>query len=282
MEGSRAERKDIPAALHHWRIAARTAAGAAALAMLLLTSAPLEKGSLPPGVVESRVLLKRAQSFEARPARRRPYHPPHVVKVWMVEHRGRVFRCIQLPRCEHLEVILSLDWKGQTLEEAKRRHGGIAACTDGFVHSRNLTPADFLQTGGRRLSRAVTGRWMLVIHDGGAMDIHGNYFLVKGREGVTAAALGQRLVPLAYDGFSKAFMNRVTDRMGIGLTNHHIFIAAGRSDIWRFSKLFSEVLNCKVAINTDGGHVVRGRSSTHIVFRWKTAQPISRPGPSRE
>jgi hypothetical protein len=250
--------------------------GALAASLFLLVPAPLERGVLPPGVVESRVLLRRAQALEARPKRPRPYHPPHVVKVWMVEHRGRVFRCIQLPRCEHMEAILSLDWNGQTLEQAKKRHGGVAACTDGFIHSRNLTPADFLQANGRRLSRAVTGRWMLVIQQSGALDIHGNYFLVKGKEGVTAAALGQRLVPLAYDGFSKAFMNRVTERMGIGLTNHHIFIAAGRSDIWRFSKLFSEVLHCKVAINTDGGHVVRGRSSTHIVFRWKTQQPITR------
>ncbi len=251
------------------RILAGVLAGA-----LLAAGTPLDKGDLPD---RPRPVKPAAGVFPSVPTARTAYHPPHVLKVWTLKHRGRVFRCIQMPRCEHLEAVLAYNWSGETMQQVKKRLEGAAVCTDGFVHSTSYAPADFLQDRGRALSRAATGRWMFVINSTGEMDIHGNYMLVKGQKGVTAAALGQSLVPLKYDGFSKAFMNRVTDRMGIGLTKHHVFIGAGSSDIWRFAKLFEEVLHCQVAINTDGGHVIRGKSSTHIVFRWKKPQARENP-----
>ncbi len=160
--------------------------------------------------------------FPSVPAKKTAYHPPHALKVWVLRHRGRVFRCIQLPRCEHVEALLAYNWNGETMRQAKRRLGGVAVCTDGFVHSTSYAPADFLQDRGRTLSRAATGRWMFVINSTGEMDIHGNYMLVKGQKGVTAAALGQTLVPFKHDGFSMAFIYRVSDRLGIGLTKPHV------------------------------------------------------------
>jgi hypothetical protein len=82
-------------------------------------------------------------------------------------------------------------------------------------------------------------------------------------------ALGQRLIPLQRDGFSLAFMNRVTDRMAIGVNDYFIFIVQGKSSIWRLADFMRRKLPCKTAINSDGGHVVRGKAPVHIVFRWK-------------
>ncbi len=250
-----------------------------AVILSLLAAGHVERARLQAHDVAREHHIQHAKVYASQGAPKDTYHPPHRVKVWMLRYRGRVFRIVQLPRCADIQVILSFAPRGETLLRAKKRLGGVAVCTDGFVHSTSYALADFLQDRGRQLSRAATGRWMLVIYDTGKLDISANYMFVKGNRGVTAAALGQRLVPLQKDGFTLAFMNRDTDRMGIGLSRHHIFIAAGTSDIWRFSKLFQDVLHCRVAINTDGGHVVRGKTSTHIVFRWRPNP--ARPGAGR-
>ena len=48
-------------------------------------------------------------------------HPKHVGKVWLTTHKGRTFRVIQLPRCEHMEAVLSYEPSGETKEQAKER-----------------------------------------------------------------------------------------------------------------------------------------------------------------
>ena len=64
-------------------------------------------------------------------------------------------------------------------------------------------------------------------------------------------------------------MNRVTDRMAIGVNSNFIFIVQGRSDIWRLADFIGHKLPVTTAINCDGGHVVRGKAPVHIVFRWR-------------
>ncbi|MDH7602554.1 MAG: hypothetical protein QHI38_10465 [Armatimonadota bacterium] len=197
------------------------------------------------------------------------WHPPHVVKVWMARHKGRVFRIIQLPRCEHLETVITYNPSGETLRQAKVRVGGVAAVTGSYHHPRSLALADFLQRDGCVLAGARTGRSLLVINRDGTLDISNEYAQIKGQPGISALALGQRLVPLQQDGFSKAFMNRVTDRMAIGVNRHFIFIVQGKSDIWRLAHFIKTKLPVRTAVNSDGGHVVRGRAPVHIVFRWR-------------
>lgn len=209
-------------------------------------------------------------------------HPKHVVKVWLTTHKGRTFRVIQLPRCEHMEAVLSYEPSGETKEQAKERFGGVAVCTGSFHNSRTMALADFLQRNGSIVSGASTGRWFFAVLENGDLDISGNYMLVKGKSDVSALALGQRLVPLHRDGFSKAFMNQVTDRMALGLSHDYIFIVQGKSDIWRLADFMDQKLPCKIAINSDGGHVVRGKAPVHIIFRWREAAPRSAPSPAQQ
>lgn len=186
---------------------------------------------------------------------------------------GRTFRVIQLPRCEHMEAVIAHNPRGETKEEAKLRLGGAAVCTGAFHHPGSMTLADFLQIDGNIVAHARTGRPFLAISKSGELEIADDYMRVKWDPHYDVITLGQRLVPLRRDGFSLRFMNRVTDRMALGLTDTNIYIVAGRSDIWRLAHFMRNYLHCDQAINADGGHVVRGRSPVHIVFRWREAPP---------
>lgn len=210
-----------------------------------------------------------------KPKPKPAWHPPHVVKVWTTTHKGRMFRVTQLPRCEHVETVIAHDPRGQTLKQAKLRNNGIAACTGSFHNPKSMFLADFLQTNGTIVASARTGRSFVSVDRSGMMDISCAYSSVKGNKDVSALALGQRLVPLQYDGFSKAFMNRVTDRMAIGMNNNFIFIVQGKSDIWRLSHFMRAKLPVTSAVNCDGGHVVRGKGPVHMVFRWKKSGGVA-------
>jgi hypothetical protein len=205
--------------------------------------------------------------------------PDHAVKRRTERYRGRAFRVTRLPRCEHIEAVIASNPAGETNEQARKRLDGIAVCSGSFHHPRTMSVADFLQKDGEVVSAASTGRWFFAVTADGQLDICGDYPGLKGKPGVSAVALGQRLVPLYRDGFSKAFMNRVTDRMALGLSRDSIYIVEGRSDIWRLAEFMQKRLPCTIAINSDGGHVVRGRSPVHVVFRWRrpAAQALPRP-----
>ncbi len=198
------------------------------------------------------------------------WHPPHVVKVWLTTYRDATYRVTQLPRCWHLETVISYDPRGQTLKQAKERLGGIAACTGSFHNPQSMVLADFLQHKGAIMCPARTGRCFVVVDDSGGMGISGDYDAVKHDPRFSAIALGQRLVPLMRDGFALGFMNSVTDRMAVGLNQNFIFIVQGKTSIWRLSEFMETQLPVSSAINCDGGHVVRGRGPVHLVFRWKS------------
>jgi hypothetical protein len=197
------------------------------------------------------------------------WHPPHVLKVWLTTFRGQTYRVTQLPRCEHLETLISYDPRGQTLRQAQARLGGIAASTGSFHHPESMVLADFMQQKGAIMCPARTGRCFVAVDRTGAVSISGDYETIKGDPRYSAIALGQRLVPLMRDGFSLAFMNKVTDRMAVGLNQNFIFIVQGKSSIWRLSEFMATELPVSSAINCDGGHVVRGKGPVHIVFRWR-------------
>jgi len=252
----------------------------AALAVVAIMACPLlyqidktEQPKQPKHVVK---VLKSAESDHVLGAtaikpKKTSYHPPHVLKVWTAVYKGRTFRVTQLPHCEHIETLITYDGSGETLKQAKLRTGGIAACTGSFHNSQSMALADFLQRDGCVVSPARTGRNYIAVHASGKLDISDNYNAVKGKTGISALALGQRLLPLQQDGFSTAFMNKVTDRMAVALNGNFIFIVQGKSDIWRLSHFIGHKLPARTAINCDGGHVVRGKGPVHIVFRWKTS-----------
>ena len=133
--------------------------------------------------------------------------------------------------------------------------------------------ADFLQRKGCIVSPARTGRPFVTVQENGCVDISCDYRAVKRKAGVSALALGQRLAPLERNGFTVGFMNRVTDRMALGLNRNFIFIVRGQSSIWRLADFVQHGLPVRNAINCDGGHVVRGKGPVHIVFRWKKPRP---------
>lgn len=197
------------------------------------------------------------------------WHPRHVVKIWVAYFHGSRYRVTQLPRCEHLETCFTYDTSGETIAHAKAKMGGIAGLSGSFHNPHSMALADFFQTRGSILSPARTKRYLLYIDVNGRVGITGNHMRYKGVPGVSALALGQRLVPLEYDGFSSAFMNRVTDRMAIGMNENYIYIIQGNSTVWRLASFIRWRLPCTIAINSDGGHVVRGKAPVHIIFRWR-------------
>jgi hypothetical protein len=210
---------------------------------------------------------------EAAAKRKDEWHPPHRVKVWKAVYKGKTFRITQLPRCEHVETLITYNPSGETLGRAKKRTGGIAACTGSFHNSRSMALADFFQRDGSLISGSKTGRPFLAVDENGKVKISKNYASVKRKPGVSALALGQHLVPFETKGFSRGFMNRQTDRMAIGINDSFIFIVQGKSDIWSLAGFFKRKLPVKAAVNSDGGHVVRGKAPVHIVFRWKKTPP---------
>lgn len=227
-------------------------------------------GDEPVGVVELPHVHSGRAAKTALPERH-TWHPPHVAKVWMATHKGRTFRITQLPRCEHLETVIAYNPRGETLRQARSRLDGAAACTGSFHHPKTFALADFLQLRGCVFAAPKTGRWFLAARDDGKLAISQDYAKVAGKPDTSALALGQLLVPLMKDGFSTAFMNKVTDRMAIGLNGNFIFIVQGKSDIWSLAHFMQSELPCRIAINSDGGHVVRGKAPVHVVFRWKPA-----------
>ncbi|MEN6356754.1 MAG: hypothetical protein ABFD83_06685 [Armatimonadota bacterium] len=202
--------------------------------------------------------------------KKKSWHPPHCVKVWTTKYKGRIYRVTQLPRCEHVETLITYSSSGETLARAKKRFGGIAVCTGSFHHPQSYCLADFVQKDGEIISSARTGRAIVTINHDGILGISDDYCSIKGQSGISALALGQRLIPLMRDGFSLSFMNRITERMAIGLNDNFIFLVQSKTSIWRLAGFMKRKLPCKTAVNSDGGHVVRGRAPVHIVFRWKT------------
>lgn len=253
------------------------AAALAVAACLVIVARFAHKARVPPKCPRvSRVLKPSESAALLRATHVKPrvtlWHPPHVVKVWTAVHGRRVFRVIQLPHCEHIETVIAYNPCGESVKQAKMRNHGVAACTGSFHNPKTMALADFLQQKGCIVSSARTGRSFVSIGERGRLDISEDYAQVKGKSGVSALTLGQRLVPLEHDGFSLAFMNRVTDRMAVGLNASFIFIVQGRSDIWKLAEFIRTKLPVQTAINCDGGHVVRGKGPVHLVFRWRAAE----------
>ena len=256
---------------------------------LRLPSRPIHWALVLAGALLIIPLLPQHVSFEAplpkpapkplpvvsRPVKSAPtvYHPPHEVKVWLAHYKGRTFRVTQLPRCEHLETVFTYDPTGETLARARKRMGGIAGMSGSFHNPRSMYLADLLQKDGAVLSAATTGRAMVVVWPSGILDITRDYTKVIRHQGVHAMALGQQLFPFTYDRFTKSFMNEVTQRMSIGINLHFIYIVQGKSDIWKLAAFYRDKIPVRVAVNSDGGHVVAGRAPVHIVFRWKQPKP---------
>jgi hypothetical protein len=213
--------------------------------------------SIPPVKKQKRIIVRHA------------WHPSHVVKSWTTTYKGHRLHVIQLPRCQHLETMLTYNPSGETFAQAKRRVGGAAIMSGSFHHSQSFSLADFLQRDGRVLSPARTGRIFLVILPDGSVDLTKNYGKYKRKPGVSAMAMGQVLVPWQPDGFGTGFANRHTDRMALALNRNYIYIIQGQADLWALASYIKHKLPVRIAANSDGGHVVRGSAPVHVVFRWK-------------
>lgn len=220
--------------------------------------------------------LPKVQAPDTTPVDEKPttvWHPPHLLKVWTTVHKGRTFRVTQLPNCEHMDAVIAYNPRGESLQQAKKRLGGAAALTGSFHHPQTFALADFVQEYGAVYAAPATGRYFLAMYTNGKFTISDDYSSIMRKSDVSALALGQRLVPLQHDGFSLAFMNRVTDRMAMGLNSNFVFIVQGKSDIWQLSQFMQHVLPVTIAVNSDGGHVVRGVAPVHVVFRWSGSSP---------
>lgn len=202
---------------------------------------------------------------------KRTWHPRHRVKTWLSQYQGRIFRTVQIPRCNHVEMVLTyVSAPGETCTRAKRRTGAIAVTAGSYHNPHSMALADFFQKNGRVFSARRTRRGILASRPSEVADILDE--ITRGKN-ESSLALGARLVPFKLDGFTRAFANRQTDRMAIGLTKGYIFIVQGNSDLWRLGRFMRDGLGCSKAINSDGGHVVKGRAPVHIAFRWRKKRP---------
>lgn len=199
-------------------------------------------------------------------------HPRHQMVVWTTKYKGVIFRVIKLPRCEHLETIITYFPSGETKEQAKKRLEGNAVSTACFYNRQTLKPVDFFRRYGQEIIGKEKGRKVLLILENGHLEITGDYDYVRQKPNADAIALGQQLVPFCYDDFSIRFANLETDRMALDFSKNYLYIIQGRTNLWRLSKFIKEKLYCDTAINTDGGHAVKGKSPFHLVFRWKKDQ----------
>lgn len=228
------------------------------LLVLLILASKGDQGdeSTPSAVAKGKVQIK---------------HPSHQVIIWTTRFHGRIFRVIKLPRCEHIQTIITYKPPGETKEEAKKRLQGAAVCTASFYHRRLSRPVDFFRRLGRRITgqEVKTKRYFLAIYPDRHLEISKDYKKLASNDKVDLIALGQRLVPFHHDGFSAAFANERTDRMALGLTENRIYLVQARTDLWRLGKFLEKRLSCQIAVNCDGGHAVKGKSPFHLVFRWK-------------
>lgn len=204
-------------------------------------------------------------------------HPKHQMTVWTTRYKKTVFRVIKLPRCEHLEIVFTYCLPGETKEQAKKRLNGVTACTGCFYNPAELRPVDFFRRNGQKIVGKEQGRCFLATFPDGRIELSKDYRLLENQE-IDALALGQMLVPFSYDGFNDYFANIQTDRMALGFSKKHLYIIQGKTSLWKLTKFIQEKLYCDLAINTDGGHAVKGYSPFHLVFRWQKANsPDQKP-----
>ncbi|AKM82733.1 TPA: hypothetical protein DD449_00660 [Candidatus Berkelbacteria bacterium] len=198
-------------------------------------------------------------------------HPKHIVKPWVTKYKGATFLVVQLPRCNHVEAVISYEPGGEKKERAKKRLGGFAVCSGNFYDCRTNLPVDYFRRNGVKVKGREVGRYFLAIHPDGRINLSQDYQLLNKNKEIDAVALGQMIKPFRYDGFKTVFIDAETDRMGMGFTSGYIYIVQSRTNIRTLASFFANVLKCDEAINTDGGHVVKGKSPFHIVFRWHKA-----------
>jgi hypothetical protein len=194
-------------------------------------------------------------------------HPRHEISVFRKKKYGRNFLVIVIPRCEHVEAVFADLPEKETIKEARERLHGFAAMSASFYNPKNNNHVDFVKRFGKVNYPRTTKRYFLIKNYDGSFEITND--LEKVKQAQFALALGQMLVDFQLDGFSLHFVNMITPRMALGLNPKNIFIVQSTSDLWRLSKFMKEDLGCDQAINTDGGHVIKGTSRSHIVFIWK-------------
>lgn len=221
---------------------------------------------------QAKLLQKKAsqKKVELPKIKQEKFHPKHQMIVWTTRYHGRIFRVIKLPRCEHLEKIMTYLPEGETKEQAKNRLKGIASCSAAFYDPKTNKPVDYFRKDGHKITGRSVGRWFLAIFPDGSLEISDDHSLLSKNPAVNALALGQRLVPFHHDSFSVGFANLITDRMALSFSRHYLYIVQGKSNLWIMGRFIENKLYSKQAINLDGGHSVKGRSPFHLVFRWKT------------
>lgn len=118
-------------------------------------------------------------------AEKKTWHPRHQMKVWTTRYGGASYRVIQLPRCEHLETVITYTPNGETFQQAKTRIGGIAVMSGSFHHPQSFSLADLLQREGTIANPAMTKRYFLVISAQGIPSISGDYAQYLRKPGVS-------------------------------------------------------------------------------------------------
>lgn len=227
------------------------------------------KAALAPFLPKKKATQEKVELPKIKQAK---FHPQHQMIVWTTRYKERIFRVIKLPRCEHLETIITYFPEGETKEQARNRLGGIASCSAAFYDPKTNKPVDYFRKDGHKITGRAVGRWFLAIFPDGSLEISGDHSLLGKNPTINALSLGQRLVPFHHDSFSVGFANLLTDRMALSFSQHYLYIVQGKSNLWLMGRFIKDKLYSTEAINTDGGHSVKGRSPFHLVFRWKTDQ----------
>ena len=201
-------------------------------------------------------------------------HPRHQVVCWTTKYKGTTFRVIKFPHCRHVETIISDNPPGETVRHAKKRWHGFAASTACFYNTKTLLPVDFFRRNGKIKVGREVGRRILAISKVEPLKIQNSLDFLRSKLTSDALALGSLVKPFSLDGFSIAFANINTDRMSLALSPKYLYIVQAKTNLWKMSQFTKERLPCNAAINTDGGHAVKGKSPYHLVFRWKNRSSL--------
>ena len=196
------------------------------------------------------------------PPPERKWHPRHQSKTWLTKYRGRIFRTTQLPRCEHVEMLVTYHpAPGVTRAQVKQRTGAIVVCTGSYHHPQTMALADYLQRDGRVLMARRTQRFMLTSDTTKVVDILDE--IIRGNE--VSACPASRLCRLLMVSRSRSPTGRPTAWQSA--SPKAIFVVQGLRPV-------APRLEVSAAYDQRRWRAWPRSRLVHIAFRWRKSRRV--------
>ncbi len=196
-------------------------------------------------------------------------HPSHEVLVSVVRYQHRIFHVVRLPRCEHLEAVITNEPSGETLAQAKQRMGGVAS-----IPAPSMTPTASLSPISSSATAPSNPAPPPAAGCSSSPPTASSTSPATTRSTKASPASprwpwASASSPSTATASTTSCMKRRTERMAIGLTKEDIYLVEANTDIPRLAAFMKNKLKVEIALNSDGGHVVHGNAPVHLIFRWR-------------